>query len=424
MTHDAATKSAQNSLCSLVFSVEDTPAQFPLRNGKTHFRMKPLPPTFLKGILPNAFAASARRRRVLHLPFTIYHLPFIFCLGFSCFLSAQQEPHFTKYMFNSLIYNPGYAGSKEYLSVVALHRDQWFGWGGKEGGGYDGRPVTQTFSLHSPVNRRVGLGFNVLNDRIGARSSTLFNACYAYRVSFGEGTLSLGLLAGMMHWQADWDQLDFQEPRELDLAFDGQNPNLWLPDFGTGIYYYSGKFYAGASIPHLLHFYLRDLSAPEQDVIRKWARSYRHFYLTTGGVIPLGKGNGTVLRPSILIKSVGFFQEFFKEGSLVREIGAPAGFDADLSLLFHDRLWIGGSFRSSFAAFSPKNEQGSQDKYRSSHDSVNGWFSWQLDNGMRIGFAYDYPLSPIQAYSPGSFEVMLGFDYFKKVEKTSSPRYF
>ncbi len=332
-------------------------------------------------------------------------------------LQAQQEPQFTQYMFNSLVYNPGYAGSKGYMSAVALYRDQWFGWG--NGGSYDGRPVTQTFSIHSPVNKRIALGVNLVHDRIGAHKSTLANINYAYRVPFGNGIMSIGLLAGAMNWRADWDELDFKDARELDAAFDGKNPNVWLPDFGAGLYYASSKFYAGVSVPHLVHFDLREVTASEQESIRKWAGTYRHFYLTMGGAVPLDNGE-IIFKPSILIKSVGFFNEFFKQGNIVREVGAPTSFDLDASLLFWEKFWVGASFRSAFAAFT----ENSTSAKRSSYDSFDIWTSFLMKNGLRIGLAYDYPLTEIKTYTSGSFEVMLGYDFYKSVERVNSPRYF
>ena len=331
------------------------------------------------------------------------------------FSSAQQEPQFTNYMFNTLVYNPGYAGSREYLSLIVLHRDQWFGWGG--GADSDGRPVTQTFSVHSPVSKKVGLGLNMVRDQIGARQTTFVNAIYAYRIKFGKGTLSMALQAGAMNWHADWDKLDFKDARALDFAFQGQDPSRTIPDIGTGLFFYNEKFYAGASMPHLAQFQLRDLNVEEQDFIRKWARQYRHFYLTAGGIVPV-KGDRLVFRPSFLIKTVGFFPEFFKRGDLVREIGAPSTFDIDASLLFQKKFWLGLSFRSAFAGITDQNGA------VSSYGSIDLWANFLMDNGFRFGFAFDYPLTKIQHYSAGSFEIMLGYDLFREVEKMSHPRYF
>lgn len=328
---------------------------------------------------------------------------------------AQQEPQFTHYMFNTLVYNPGYAGSKEYLSAVAVYRDQWAALSNKTG--WAGRPLTQTFSIHSTINKKVGLGFNLVNASAGARQTTYGNGIYAYRINFGKGTLSVGLQAGIMNWRADWNKLDFQQPQELDNAFGSLTPSLWLPDFGAGLFFYTPNFYAGASIPHLANFPLRDVSAEERNEIRKWSRVQRHFYLTTGGAIPLN-GDNLVFRPSFLLKSVGLFNNFFRQGNLVREIGAPASFDIDASLLFQKKLWLGLSFRSAFAAF---NTQGTK---QSSPDSFDLWMSLHFRNGMNIGMAYDYPIGKLKSAASGSFELMLGYDFNHDVDKAVHIRYF
>ena len=55
-------------------------------------------------------------------------------------VTAQQLPQFTQYMFNTISINPAYAGSRETLSIVGLHRSQW--------AGLDGAPETQTLSIN------------------------------------------------------------------------------------------------------------------------------------------------------------------------------------------------------------------------------------------------------------------------------------
>ena len=55
-------------------------------------------------------------------------------------VEAQQLPQFTQYMFNTISINPAYAGSRETLSVVGLHRSQWVG--------LAGAPTTSTLSVH------------------------------------------------------------------------------------------------------------------------------------------------------------------------------------------------------------------------------------------------------------------------------------
>ncbi|MBY8963663.1 type IX secretion system membrane protein PorP/SprF, partial [Flavobacterium sp. D11R37] len=39
--------------------------------------------------------------------------------------TAQQDPHYTQYMYNMNVINPAYAGSKENLAFGLLYRAQW-----------------------------------------------------------------------------------------------------------------------------------------------------------------------------------------------------------------------------------------------------------------------------------------------------------
>ena len=52
---------------------------------------------------------------------------------------AQQDPHYTQYMFNTMSINPAYAGSTGSLQALLLYRSQWVG--------VDGAPETQNFSM-------------------------------------------------------------------------------------------------------------------------------------------------------------------------------------------------------------------------------------------------------------------------------------
>ncbi len=71
-------------------------------------------------------------------------------------LSAQQDAMYTHYGYNTLAINPAYAGSRDALTVTALHRSQWVG--------FEGAPTTQTLTLHTPIiNQNSGVGFSFIN---------------------------------------------------------------------------------------------------------------------------------------------------------------------------------------------------------------------------------------------------------------------
>ncbi len=328
---------------------------------------------------------------------TITFLAFAILIG--QFAYAQQEPMFTKYMFNSLIFNPAYAGSKDYLSIGLLHRTQWYE--------IEGAPHTQTLTAHTPLrNERVGVGFSLVNDIIGPSKTTGANLIYSYRIPIGNSKLCIGLQGGLESYRADWSSLNLENI--TDPSFQ-TNVSKLLPNFGAGLYFYNRSFYIGASVPHLVEYDLRQ----EQD-LEIYARQVRHYYFMTGLAIPLN-GDALIFKPSILVKNVGLDKSASKLEAF-KNIGAPNEFDIDISFLFQETLWLGASFRSAFNAFGKEK--------LSSYDSADIWLSYLMKNGFRIGAAYDYPLTELSNVTSGAFEIMLGYEFNFKEKRIVTPRYF
>lgn len=319
-------------------------------------------------------------------------------VGYS--VQAQQDPMFTNYMFNSLIYNPGVAGSHDHLTLNALHRTQWWG--------IDGAPVSNSIIVHTPLrNDRVGVGMSLVTDKIGPTNTISANLSYAYRIPVGKkARLSIGLQGGLYNWRADWSELRTPDP---DPVFADMTPNRVLPNFGTGVYFYTKHFTIGGGCPRIVEYDLRD---PGQGETPIYARMYRHYFFNIGGAIPL-KGKQLVFRPMALIKNVGLDSGFRKDPAF-SNVGAPTEFNIDLSLFFHETLWIGTTYRSAVQAFNGT----------SSNDSVDFWASWFLSNGLRVGGGYDYTLTKLQGPAGGSFELMLGYEFDYKTKRVVTPRYF
>lgn len=329
-------------------------------------------------------------------------------------LHAQQDPMFTKYFFNTLSYNPGYAGTKDHLSVNALVREQWVGWGsGLDNSG--GAPSSQTFTIHSPIIKRVGVGLSLSNDRIGATKSSGITGNYAYQIPFGEAKLSLGISAGVSYWRADFSDLTYRSPQSVDPVFSANQQTNWIPAVGAGLYFYHKYYYVGFSSPRLFSYQLRNIEEGQERIL-KIAQAYPHYFLTTGAAFRL-RGDDLIFKPMALVKSVNFLSRQYSSigGSGVDPIGSPVEFEIDASLLFYNKMWVGIAFRSTFE----KVFEG-----KSSHDSADVWASFYLKNGMRVGMAYDYPLTEIGNYTAGSFELMVGYDFDYLVKKVVTPRYF
>lgn len=292
--------------------------------------------------------------------------------GLSAF--AQQDAQYTQYLFNGLVINPAYAGSRSAFSALAIYRYQWVK--------IEGAPRTLGASLHSPINEsNNSLGLSIENDMIGVHNRFSAYASYAYRLQISNtAQLALGLSAGILSYRSDWTKLEaIQDP--TDPNFSSVAENKILPNFGLGVYFHSDRYFIGLSVPHLLSSELDDLS--------QLSKYKRHYFLTGGYVFDLSPA--LRLKPSFLIKSV--------------PSDSPFQADLNLNLLIKDMVWVGMGYRTG--------------------DALLFTAEYHLQNGLRFGYAYDFSVSKLNPYNSGSHEVMIGWDVVRsKPEKVLSPRFF
>ncbi len=298
---------------------------------------------------------------------------FISSMGFT-----QQLPQFTQYMFNTISINPAYAGSRETLSIVALHRSQWTG--------IDGGPQTQTLSAHTPLkNEKVGLGVSVIRDAPGFENYLYLYGDFSYTLNLSENTkLALGVKAGATHYNLDQEFLN--DPAVIEDPFFGNYANRWNPNIGAGLYLHSNKWYLGASAPRLLTIDNNRSETPAVDYVALERISY---YFTGGYVFDLS--TNTKLKPSALLKATN---------------GAPISVDLNINLLFFEKFWLGGSYR-----------------YNEDTASVGALADFQVTNQFRIGYAYEHFVSDLRPYLGATHEILLIYEVFNE-RRVKSPRYF
>ncbi|MGH2666258.1 PorP/SprF family type IX secretion system membrane protein [Flavobacterium sp.] len=287
---------------------------------------------------------------------------------------AQQTPQFTQYMYNTISINPAYAGSREALSIVGLHRSQWVG--------LDGGPTTQTLSVHTPLrNEHIGVGLSFINDRLGYENFSYVYADFSYTINLSENTkLAFGVKGGFSHYKID--EVLFNDPDVYNDPYFQDKLNRWTPNIGAGLYLHQQKWYLGVSSPKLVE---NDYNKTGEYV----ALEQSHFYGIAGYVFDLNQSGNIKMRPTGLVKYTK---------------GSPLSYDATLSFLFNEKLWIGGSYRFD--------------------DSVGALVDFRITDQLRIGYAYDYPISEIKPYTNGSHEIFLIYDFKFDKSKYKSPRYF
>ncbi len=306
-------------------------------------------------------------------------------VGFSGVAIAQQDPQFTQWMHNKLAYNAGYAGTGGGICGVLQFRQQWVN--------FDGAP--QSIAVAGDMRLPgipLGVGLNIINDKIGPMNTLFIKTAAAYNKDLKVGTLGIGLDVGILQksisntWITPEDgKVDNTIPGTY--AF-GTNPDLnkLTYDLGFGAFYQiPGKFYVGLSSTHL----------PAQKV-GSGNVTYdmtRHYYVMAGYTFNLDGGNSNgrnKLTPNVKYKS---------------DLAATA-VDLNLTYMWDNMIWVGGTYRLSDAA---AVLIGYQSKPTGSKALV-----W------RIGYSYDYTLSKIKGYTSGTHEIIAGFCITPKVKKITT----
>jgi type IX secretion system PorP/SprF family membrane protein len=308
---------------------------------------------------------------------------------------GQQTIQFSQYVFNGLAVNPAYAGYKEDWTVNLSFRSQWVG--------IDGAPRTGTASfdgLTKNPDKKVGLGFIATTDRLGPQNTSSVYANYAYRLRLdAEDTkrLSFGIGFGATQYNLNGSMFIATDPG--DGVVPVGNQSKLSPDVRFGIYYYTPKFYIGASAMDLLSGQGNELTSDSYRIIKQ----VRHLYLTGGVMIPLTESFD--LKPTFMLK------EDFK---------GPTNLDINAYLLINKSVWIGASYRTGVKLWEKENLQKGLDQ----SDAISGIVEVFLNPRFRVGYSYDYTTSKLSNYQQGSHEISLSFSLQGKKERVMSPRYF
>ena len=120
-------------------------------------------------------------------------------------MSGQLTPVTNQYVLNPISINPAYAGFRGDLSIAAFYRKQWVG--------IAGAPETVTFAADAPIfDGKVGLGLNLMIDKIGVTRENYFITNYSYKIDLDEASLSFGLGAGFITTNTAWSDLVVLDP--------------------------------------------------------------------------------------------------------------------------------------------------------------------------------------------------------------------
>jgi len=296
---------------------------------------------------------------------------------------AQSDQHYTMFMYNKLLYNPAYAGSRDVTSVNGVYRDQWTS--------IAGAPKTINLSVDAPIGsymkpfRNVAIGGSITNEKLGVESNTSVKAYYAYRIHFDKSVLSFGLSGGIDLYSADYNKLNLFQQNDPNFTYNVKN--AMLPNFGAGVYWSADNFYCSVSVPNMLQDYYDKHEVKVKNVL---AREIRGYYVGGGYVCTV---NETIkILPQILARY-----------AINSDYRLPFSCDFNASAIYNDRFMLGVTYRT--------------DK------SAEFIVHVQATKKLNVGYAYDYLMSDLKGYGGGTHELVIGYDFMRDESKFLTPRF-
>lgn len=306
----------------------------------------------------------------------------IFCFLFLYIIAilaaiAQQDPQFSFNRYTQLTVNPGYAGNDGLLSGIILNRYQW--------DGIKGAPRTLVFSAGTATELfgiKSGVGFNVISDELGFEKNISVSFDYTYRRTTKFGDLGIGASLGFYNMSislggGEWyiPEGEYFQTVTTDNGIPQSDASQMALDLGFGLYLKANDYFLGASATHINQASI---------LLGETARTYlaRHYYLSAGYNIKLAD-------PLFELQPAAYFKTDM------------VAFQADLTvdLVYKKRFSAGLNYRI--------------------NDAISVLIGFEMNNGLRIGYAYDIITSALSGYSGGSHEIYLNYsvDFGKRRDK-------
>lgn len=299
----------------------------------------------------------------------------LFLVGARLVCFAQQLPQYSQYYYNLSTVNPGYVTNKQdIVSLGALYRQQWQG--------IEGSPRTLNGFASVPLNKKMEISINYVNDQIGSEVKVvnqLANVDYAYVVDLTKDIhLSMGVKVGLTNFNVTTKTAD---PLNDDF-FNNQKRSTDF-NLGAGLFLFTDNLYFGVSTPNFISNTLRSNDGITFSEIRS------HLFGVAGYIFEIS--DDVKLKPSVLVRYTS---------------DTPLSYDLSLNTLLLNRFELGVSYRN--------------------QDAVVGLAAFNITPSLKIGYAYDVTTSDLNLTSQGSHEFILlyDFDLLGLKKNYASPRFY
>ncbi len=283
-------------------------------------------------------------------------------------IRGQQLPIYSQYYFNDYAVNPAIGGTKNYIQANSNHRYQWQG--------VTDAPRTYTLSAHGPLkNKYAGIGAFLYTDHVGPTRRTGAQISYTYKLKINERLkLAMALSGGILEWKLDAHKINLYDQND-QVIIDGVMRTL-LPDAKFGLHLYSNRWFIGFAAPNLLQTKLKF----NNSLYTGQSRLENHFLINGGYKFNINKRLD--FEPSAIIKYNN---------------PAPVQVDIMARVIWKDKFWLGGVYRTM--------------------DAASFLIGVNYKQNLTFGYAYDFTTTNIRNYSSGTHELMIGIRFSNVIEE-------
>ena len=281
---------------------------------------------------------------------------------------------YAQYYLNPYMINPAYLGHDSSTTAFLLYRNQW--------AGITGSPETQLISIDGRLGKKdMGVGGMFYNDMSNIYQRTGGYMSYSYRLSIDENhSVRMGVSLGAVQNRINFDKIQAEAPDEDLLLERSQSATKFDGSFGA-LYTYKTKIEVGLSTLQMFNSTFSYSNQANEKAVNY--KLLRHFYLS-GKYHFVIEPNKWKLSPLVLLRSVQ---------------GTPIQWDLGVQGEWRNLVWLTTMYRSNYGVSL----------------SAGG----NINQNIKLGYAYEIATNGIGQESKGSHEIMISYTFHKRGFKNS-----
>jgi type IX secretion system PorP/SprF family membrane protein len=294
------------------------------------------------------------------------------CLSQTAF--SQQLPIYTQYFWNDYAINPAFTGTSKFSPIQVGVRNQWTG--------FKGAPATYTFGGHTSSNKNnMGFGGMMFLDDMGGaikQSGIMLNYSYFLKIN-NQSKLNFGVAGIINQYSYDGTNISAQSTNDVSLF---TSSKAIAPDMNLGVaYIYNDRLKIGFSANQLIQYRIKKWNSLNMNIDAQ-NKLVRHYNFTASYLANVT--DKIEIEPYTLLRMT-----FIN----------PIQFDLGARVIYDKNFFAGLSYR-----------------YQDAFSVMIG----TTYNRFCFGYSYDITTSAIRKFSSGTHEVVLGYRFDKKGNRTGT----